>query len=429
MLQKLFSRLRPATETDVHETTERARQLRHIVVPKSALDTAESDPFRIVGAVVDYVNHLVSSGHYTRDEIPPEAIQAYHCDYYYAQVTNGGHAQFVGNSLRNLEFVLSDIDEGLRTAGADDYLAIFAKMGEWILANPKDARKQTGFEGGIAPELEALDAPFYALDDNPGMTEYLARWISGLPNLKIVEDDALPTVMREITARHSDRDPEAIARDIARISMQLTDPTHLGFGLVGASKSPPEPLVQLGGASQMRISEHREDQVFVLRTVAGPRFGVQSARGFELFERIEGDNSHLPRLSSPQDLADVSLDEVLSFHPPTVGPRLAYVPRKMAEVAALVCERFRAAAAIDLMLRSLPRTPEIDYVSVRSVGKGSDGKIGTTILVVADKARTAFCAVIEAGDAKLLAEPSHDVLVTATRAEIEEHARTYMFDG
>lgn len=428
MFHKLFARLRPASSGRRSRAEESAHRLETIVVPRSAIETLEEEPHRLVAAVVDYVNHLVSSGIYTRHEIPQEAIQAYHSDYYYAQVMNGGHSQFIGNSLANLDFILADVSQGLRAARADDYRKIFDDMRRWISRHPRKAKKLTGFEDGTAPEMEALDTRFYQLEDDPGLTVFLANWIASLPALKVVEDEELSQVMQEITQLNDERSLQAISRDIARISLQLSDPTHLGFGLAGASRMPPEPMVQLGGASSMMISEGREDYAFLVRTIRDSRFGVQSAKGFELFERIEGGAAAPATRRNGAEPEEILVDGVLDFKAPRVGKRIAYVPRKLADIAALVSERYHAAAAVDLLMRRLPRTPDVDYVSVRSVGKGDTGKLGMTLLIVTDKASRAFSAAVEADGARLLSEPDHDVLVTATRDEIEAHAKAHVPD-
>ncbi|MFD0979697.1 DMP19 family protein [Tropicimonas aquimaris] len=394
-------------------------------MPRSAVAALEDEPHRLVAAVVDYVNHLVSGGAYSRNDIPQEAIQLYHCDYYFAQVMDGGHSQFIGNSLANLDFILSDVSKGLRAAGAGEYRKIFDEMRRWVSRHPRKAQKLTGFEGGIAPEMEALDARFFELDAKSDLTTYLGEWIAALPALEVADDDAMTEIMAELTAPMDAADDLAVTRVIARISLQLSDPTHLGFGLAAASRMPPEAMVQLGGASSMKISEGREDYAFLVRTIVDTRFGVQSAKGFELFERVEGGSADAAARRKAIEGNELSLEGVLDFMAPEVGKRIAYVPRKLVDIAALVAERYRAAAAIDLMLRRLPRTPEVDYVSVRSVGKGDTGKLGMTLLIVTDKASRAFCAAVEADGARLLSEPDHDVLVTATRAEISAHAEKF----
>src|SRR3954452_22579319 len=74
--------------------------LTKVVVPRKALEAAQ-DPEKadyLTGAVVDYVNQIQRVGVFTRGELPAAAMQAYHADYYLAQVNNGGHSQFIGNT-------------------------------------------------------------------------------------------------------------------------------------------------------------------------------------------------------------------------------------------------------------------------------------------------------------------------------------------
>lgn len=55
-----------------------------VIVRNSALERAKEDPYALIQAVIDYVNTLLGKGNYTRLELPPLAIQAYHIDFYQA---------------------------------------------------------------------------------------------------------------------------------------------------------------------------------------------------------------------------------------------------------------------------------------------------------------------------------------------------------
>src|SRR4030095_16146712 len=82
----------------------------------------------LVSAVVNFVNAMMSQGLYSRYEIPAKALQAYHADYYLAQVNNGGHHQFIHNSGGALKFAVPDIRGGLSGMAAEAHLAIFEEM-------------------------------------------------------------------------------------------------------------------------------------------------------------------------------------------------------------------------------------------------------------------------------------------------------------
>lgn len=63
-------------------------RLTTIVVPRTDLEAAQ-DPkkaYYLTGAVVDYVDKMLHVGIYSRHELPAVAMQAYHADYYLAQV-------------------------------------------------------------------------------------------------------------------------------------------------------------------------------------------------------------------------------------------------------------------------------------------------------------------------------------------------------
>src|SRR5262245_18231912 len=104
--------------------------LETVIVPRSMMERARQpgQEHVLVKAVVDFVNAMMSLGLYTRFEIPAKAVQAYHADYYLAQVNNGGHGQFISNCRDNLRFAVPDIRAGLGGMKADTHLPIFEEL-------------------------------------------------------------------------------------------------------------------------------------------------------------------------------------------------------------------------------------------------------------------------------------------------------------
>ncbi|WP_461331769.1 DMP19 family protein [Bradyrhizobium diazoefficiens] len=75
-------------------------RLTTVVVSLDALEAAQAPEKAdyLTEAVVYYVNEIQRVGVYKGRELPAVAMQAYHADYYLAQVNNGGHSQFIGNT-------------------------------------------------------------------------------------------------------------------------------------------------------------------------------------------------------------------------------------------------------------------------------------------------------------------------------------------
>lgn len=123
-------------------------RLTTVVVPRNALEAArEPDKAEyLTCAVVDYVNEIQRIGIYMGDELPAAAMQAYHADYYLAQVINGGHRQFIGNTgAEMLPTTSGDALAGLKAMGASAQHQILLEMMAWVEANPGAAATQNGF--------------------------------------------------------------------------------------------------------------------------------------------------------------------------------------------------------------------------------------------------------------------------------------------
>lgn len=386
-----------------------------IVVPQSAIDALPEDPNPLVYSVVNYVNFLFQQAQFNRFEIPTEAIEIYHVDYYLAQVKNGGHAQFVGNSQSVLSYTTADVLSGLMAMNAPDHFAIADAMAKWVSKNPDEAENQTGFEGGIAAELAALDDPFYKLDAQTPLRAKMADWIAGLEILQVIDDDLMPRVLSGIKSLNPNlRDRQAKTR-IARLMNQLSNPLFLGLGMAGAAANEIEPVVQVGNGSYRDV-DGESTMTWFVKTAKGARFGVVNDTGAVLREHVDPNSDAMPNA-----LENVSLDHVTNFKPVSVGDVVNAVPAAEIDKAKRVCDGVDAAIAIDMLLDRLPEETTADFVSVRSVGSNQQGKIGASIFVVANQAKSAFSAVVEEDGARLLAEPSHKQLARIERAEITKY--------
>lgn len=104
-----------------------------------------------------------SSGVSVADEIR----NLYALGYYDAQVKNGGHSQLAYNmdigELRS-SFLFDGFRSGAEMIGASDFAKVCIDFQTWILAKPRDAQDQTGFEGRRAEYLDDLGDRFSELD-------------------------------------------------------------------------------------------------------------------------------------------------------------------------------------------------------------------------------------------------------------------------
>ena len=162
---------------------------------------------------------------------------------------------------------------------------------------------------------------------------------------------------------------------------------------------------------------------FALKTNAGSRWGIADEHGATLREWISQDNPDLPK-----DLSQVSMEDIKNFRPPEVGPVINNVPKERIDAAAQICDQLHAAAAIDLLLSRYEEAKVLDAISVRSVGPDQTGALGLSALLVANKAHLALCAIVTEQEARLLSEPGHKILATATSAEISDHADAFAME-
>lgn len=380
-----------------------------IVVPQSVFDLQAEHPHLLIAAVVDYVNFLIYDANFRRDEIPQEALQAFHCDYYCTQVTAGGHSRFIGNSRRMLGVTLVDVIAGVTAMGAADYARIVLQMVEWARGNPAEAQAQTGLQGGIAPELAALDRPFLDLDETDPFHWHLSHWIAGLDILQVVPDDMLPQVragIRTMNERVADR---PVLPAIASYDYLLSDPLQLGLGFAGGAIK--NPLFAVGGRTKMQVNG-MPLVTYLVYNNGGKCWGVMNETGVALLDYIPGS----------EDIDAGGSQAGAGYIAPQVGEVFSTVTTEEIATAARICRQTNAAAAVDLLLTRLDRTVDVNFLSVRSAGPGLDGTLRATIYIVANDASEAFTMRVSEKSAQLLAEPSHELLSEATAAEIAAHA-------
>ena len=158
-------------------------RLTTVIVPRKWVGSRWLTPdgaYHMSAAIVDYVNDVQQAGVFARHEMPAKAMQAYHADYYLAQVNNGGHSQFIGNSGELLRTITADALAGLEAMGRRWPTA--KSCSRWPHGPPRtspDAGAQDGF-GVRAEPLDGLDTRFYAAEAETPIAPLAARWIAGL---------------------------------------------------------------------------------------------------------------------------------------------------------------------------------------------------------------------------------------------------------
>ncbi|MEP4198607.1 MAG: DUF4375 domain-containing protein [Aliishimia sp.] len=190
-----------------------------------AIFAESAETWAVSSGLADFVNSMLSTGQYRRDEIPAEAMWLYHADYYMAQVQNGGHSQFVHNSGMS-KWISDDALNGLDLIGASLYASCLRDLRAWIKTHPQEAQSQDGF-GTRADILDDIDARFY---EAPSDAYYgsLREWLRGSDIVDLLPKQELMQAMVQLT----DSNPERAKRErfsrIAHLQHGLSDP-HLGL--------------------------------------------------------------------------------------------------------------------------------------------------------------------------------------------------------
>ena len=210
-----------------------------IIVPQSAYDSEKA--YSLPSAVVDFVNRAIGHAQFHRHEIPVQAMQAFHVDYYIAQVNNGGHSQYVGNSGWH-QYQIDDIRAGLSAIGIEDGIELYEDLCAFADSNPEEFRAGMDACGfGQFPEFfQKADKLFFA-----GLNDRLMKgnsdWIRSLDCLLVLEDEQYRKTMKELSRRNPEaaqRGAEAAARAKARLD---SDPIVQACRALGAL-SPPVPV-------------------------------------------------------------------------------------------------------------------------------------------------------------------------------------------
>lgn len=173
------------------------RRMQGVVLDSIPIDASAlhiDDCYALIQADIDFVNWALQEAYLVGGEFPQEALWAYYADYYRAQVSNGGHAQFVGNS-RFTPIVVGNCLRGLQAIGAPEQLSIFRDLIALEESQPcDDASRDSAYE--------LLDSRYFDADSTDLLVSKIDAWLRGLKCLQPLAYDGLDEVLEGAKRRN-----------------------------------------------------------------------------------------------------------------------------------------------------------------------------------------------------------------------------------
>lgn len=362
-------------------------RLRTVVVARDALHAARNaeEAAGLVEAVLCYVEQMQYVGSFSRQELPEVAMKLYHASYYYGQVVNGGHSQFIANSDQLLAIICVDALAGLKAMGDVDKSQILQEMMAWMDEHPDEAAQQDGAFTRAAA-LNELDNRFYELDALHPMYPLAARWIVSWPELKPVADNQYAAEIDRLAQLHPNFPRRRLWRSVEEFRYQIVNYLQLAVAVsCGAVRPDPEFKIAVLARHNMKVGRGQ-----------CRAFGVKTDRGARLCALLK---------------SEVRLYEAAGDFSP--GALLSSVSADTIESVEVLAKQHLAAEAIDLMLRNLG----LDTAAALTVLRLSEDSvtwgalIGTKLVEI--ETRSDRASAFEAGGKSRL---------TILRPEIERHA-------
>jgi len=348
--------------------------------------------------LVDFVNAMTSQGLYTRDELLPKATQAFHADFYLAQVNNGGHGQFIHNSRDNIDYALADVQAALTVIQAEPYTSI----GEWLIAWCQSHRDPV--TGKIAlktrEQPDGLDIlEFYAADKASPFRSVLGRWIATWPELRPVDDADYPEALRVAASMNPLREARQQWKSVTRLRQQTTDRFLVGVGLACVKIERPELRVEIGAGQGVEIDGQKE-----------LAFHVHTNRGLNRFCVVKPDYAAAYEYI-PADIPNAVLARA--------GAQLSRVSGLLIDDVIALAKKYRTGLAIDLLLRRAKIVPDKALVIAHAVVPSPDGDLVRWMLY----AENHVMAVLNTPDgAALLPGESAQPIATVGVRDLNAHA-------
>lgn len=360
-------------------------QVANVIVRASAAEAAKTgtEPYDLVQAVIDFVNLCINEFHYTPDEIPQKAMQAYHADFYLAQVNNGGHSQFIHNSRNAAEATFRDAQAGLAAMGAP-HARILEAMLKWANTNQKEAETQNGFEARN-PYLDSLDSELYAEEEAKSMIDYSVRWILSWPELRAVPDSMYLEEMAKLKSSNHKFTHRRVLKTVWGIEYDCTDEMQVAIGMALASLPKPEVLVWLGGGGYEDI-EGQQQMAFFLKSNNGERQIVLGDTDVRLFEYAKTETNRAGALFRAFKLDKIFGQPDSQAHQrATVGKRINIVPKTKVSEVIEMSKSNQAGAAIGLLLVSSAQIFPPPTIAAHAVLTRPDGTKSIIWLVSTEK--------------------------------------------
>lgn len=154
-------------------------------------------PDTMLFAVLGFCRWCREEAWLTRDEVQPDAWLILDPENYIAEVRNGGHGQFAGNTEMRPE-VLDNVQTGLQMLGLSELHAIFRRFRDALEADralKKKVMEGYGF-GDIPDVIDELDDAFHESEDPKRFYPRAEKWLRAAPTV-------VALTPREIRARQA----------------------------------------------------------------------------------------------------------------------------------------------------------------------------------------------------------------------------------
>lgn len=255
--------------------SQKSAGLETVILPEY-VSAPETEDWEVTNAVVDFVNKMRGEAHFSDHEMPENAIRLYNADYYYAQVSNGGHSQFIHNTLKP-EATLISAAKAFQEMGAISLGNLAVELVRWIKANPEEAARQNGFEIR-ATALEDLDKDFPSSVNDGAYFKAASAWVKSWPNLKVVSGLDYPKAIKKCAALNPKYELRREAAEIDRLNFLVRDRFRAGFQLAACDEDINQVVLQVHGGTPFEI-EGEDTYVWGLTTSLGHRRGVVYSGG------------------------------------------------------------------------------------------------------------------------------------------------------
>lgn len=392
-----------------------------VSIPRSAWQTVSTgvDRYRLIKAVIDFVDAMSRDGLFRRSELPPRALQAMHVEQYRAQVKNGGHGVFIrNNGGSGRPDMLADIRLGLSGMGARDNLMIFERMLAWMEENPDALEASAPLEDWQAAPLDKLDSDFFAADRLAPLDDLSARWISNWQELSVVEDGDYAEALKSAAELNPKLAARLVRRSIDSLGQQFSDPVQLAMAM--ACEAAGELKYAVGGGF-FHQAGGRESMCFSLRTDKALRFCLLDDDHASMHERIEGYGPQMPEVSDIEWLRPVvESGRLPDQKKPQIGRRLSTVGADAVGIMSELAKSLNVASAADIALRKARIDPSSAIVTSAAIDTHSTGPILRSSIMVDQRG---YHLITTAAGAVLMNADAYETLARLSPDEIANHER------